>query len=702
VALLNENQARRLKVTCQYIDKLLSDMEGVLNVSASKAAFPKISPDLSPAQRRTVEDYIVRVRAQLVRVLDGQGIAREDPKIPETRSLMAYLTAVDIAVEELAPSYMRGYGGLAEGVPTELNGIVGELESLVTQLERYITQCSSGDLRDRLQRLEQTADETQLLSRIESVVSARGLVEFRPAITNILERLEDKTFEIAVFGRVSSGKSSLLNAILESDVLPVGVTPVTSVPTRVSFGNEAKITVWFAERPTQTQEISRLAEYVTEQSNPGNRRNVTRVLVRLPSPRLQDGVTFVDTPGLGSLATSGAAETLAYLPKCDLGVFLIDAASTLTPDDLKTVQALNEAAIPIHVLLSKADLLTPPELERVTAYVKEHLASECRLDCDVSYVSVLSTHRNLLDEWFSQRIATLFARARELRTASIKRKVGALRESVVASLEARLRRAKGLSPDKRDEIRGLEARLRRTTGHIEETRKFCENESEKLAREGGSALVTAARLLFDSWATAEGNPEEQSRIVASAVQEYVRERASRVHEQLRALTSEFAGELRAAASALELADAPAQEEFDEVLRNSPIFEMSEPQVRVAPSVFGSLRSRSGTEKHLAKQLMNQVGPRLHEGLETYANLLKSWAERTLAHLRRRFDSYADTYRAQAERTVGSNQLSENEESQILRDLQALQGSQPLSQDGGSEFSDGQRPDQFAGTRSSKP
>ncbi|MFZ3243737.1 MAG: hypothetical protein WA185_01555, partial [Candidatus Acidiferrales bacterium] len=70
---LNPSQANRLRVTCQYIDKLLGEIEDVLNTTTCKAAFPRYSPDIAPAQRRTIEDYIARVRAQLVRVLDGQG-----------------------------------------------------------------------------------------------------------------------------------------------------------------------------------------------------------------------------------------------------------------------------------------------------------------------------------------------------------------------------------------------------------------------------------------------------------------------------------------------------------------------------------------------------------------------------------------------------------------------------------------------------
>src|SRR5208337_3222577 len=108
----------------------------------------------------------------------------------------------------------------------------------------------------------------------------------------------------------------------------------------------------------------RSLRFATEQQNPGNAKHVTRITITITASRLASGVSFVDTPGLGSLATSGAAETLAYLPKCDLGVVLIDAGSTLTEEDVRTIRALQEAAIPAHILLSKTDLLDRPDCEK--------------------------------------------------------------------------------------------------------------------------------------------------------------------------------------------------------------------------------------------------------------------------------------------------------------------------------------------------
>jgi len=104
---------------------------------------------------------------------------------------------------------------------------------------------------------------------------------------------------------------------LQTNILPVGVTPVTAIPTRISHGPVAQAGVEFAEAQARIIDLSELAEYATEEKNPSNAKHVTRIVVKLPSSRLSEGVTFVDTPGLGSLAVAGAEETVAYLPRCD-------------------------------------------------------------------------------------------------------------------------------------------------------------------------------------------------------------------------------------------------------------------------------------------------------------------------------------------------------------------------------------------------
>jgi len=99
----------------------------------------------------------------------------------------------------------------------------------VSKLRSFLGKGAGGDLQQRLQQLGKTGDEIRLLSEIERVITAHGLVEFRGTLSMLLDRMEAAAFEVGIFGRVSSVKSSLLNYILQTDVLPIDVTPVTAI-----------------------------------------------------------------------------------------------------------------------------------------------------------------------------------------------------------------------------------------------------------------------------------------------------------------------------------------------------------------------------------------------------------------------------------------------------------------------------------------
>lgn len=135
---LNSNQARRLSVTCRYIDKLLADIEGALSVADSAQAFPEYVSDITPTERQVIEDYAARIRLQLVRVLDSHGVARPEAAIPVSRSLHTSLTFIAIAAEELQPRYMRGYGEISPRAVNELTEIAETLLKLVREFDRYV------------------------------------------------------------------------------------------------------------------------------------------------------------------------------------------------------------------------------------------------------------------------------------------------------------------------------------------------------------------------------------------------------------------------------------------------------------------------------------------------------------------------------------------------------------------------------------
>jgi GTP-binding protein EngB required for normal cell division len=667
---LNSHHKRHLQSSAQYVDSLLSDVESILVSSLSKSPFPKYRLDITPAQAKLVEDYIARIRAQMVQVLKSQGISSPGPQMGARHSIRVTLEFADIAFDECRPEAMRGYGTVPPSLIPELNGLVDEMRGIIRKLNTYLAQDADQDLGSRLKRLERAAGGIESLKVLERIITERGLVEFRPALSIILDKIESPTFQIAIFGRVSSGKSSLLNHILETDVLPVGVNPITAVPTRLIYGAEPKLTVSTVDRRMEETSISRLKDFVSEELNPANAKHVTRIVVELPSRHLQAGVVLVDTPGLGSLATAGAAETLSYLPQCDLGVVLVNAGSTLAQEDIATIQSLYEAAIPACVLLSKADLLSEEDRKRSQEYMTSQINSQLGIDLTVWPVSTQGNNVRLLHEWFARQIQPLFERHQELARQSLRRKIAALRDSVEAALEIRMEFS-GKSPRKSSkQAQEAQAQLRRAAGQFEEAKSFCLKLSDEVRELSKVALARAASDIAAIWFNRDGSGPGENIAVSNNLTGAAAEGANQIFERLKQLARDLSRALTSAAHALEAQNLPDEEELASLVREMPRLDPGPVEITIERDWL-TILGKNITKGRVEKKLQRQVGQKASEVFQSYGRMLESWSRKTLAELHRHFDAHADGYRAQLERT-GEGGKSGLEDSDTLRqDLAAL-------------------------------
>jgi GTP-binding protein EngB required for normal cell division len=437
---LNDNHRRHILHAFITIEERLADLETLIVQSETPSPLSPQVRDLSPTECRVVRDHFARIRAAMTTHLKDLEIPLEIRWKSLRWSIETNLIHLQVTVADMGPRQLAGYGPLDSSGQAAVVRIQDDLTRLFDRVCSFVRQEPGRDLSTRLARLDASRARVDMLSTLERVVTRWQLVEYRPTLEMIVNRLENPCFEVAVFGRVSSGKSSLLNHIAGSNVLPVGVTPVTAVPTRLEHGENDTAVVSFSESPPRRIATSQLWEYASEEGNPGNCKHVTRLVVQLPSPRMKTGVVLVDTPGVGSLATSGAAEAMAYLPRCDLGIVLVDAASTPNREDIALLRTLYESGVPAMVLLSKADLLCASDRARMIAYIGKQLHEELGLDLPVYPVSVLGADESLLLQWFDSEISPLLERHQALAAASIQRKIASVSESMATSLETLLRR----------------------------------------------------------------------------------------------------------------------------------------------------------------------------------------------------------------------------------------------------------------------
>lgn len=174
---------------------------------------------------------------------------------------------------------------------------------------------------DRALRLAAALERADIVPT-DKIASLRGLAS----------RTREGRFVVFLVGCFSSGKSTLLNALLGAPVLPVKVNPCTAILTEVAHAPIPQVEVHFRDGRTELLAPDAfLARYqlTTAEDAAGAEADdrfgdVARAVVGYPLPLLANGVVLLDTPGLDD-DPRRTARTLTSLPDADAVIFVLSA-----------------------------------------------------------------------------------------------------------------------------------------------------------------------------------------------------------------------------------------------------------------------------------------------------------------------------------------------------------------------------------------
>ncbi len=193
----------------------------------------------------------------------------------------------------------------------------------------------------------------------------------------LMVKLAEDRFTLAVLGQFKRGKSSLMNSVIGRELLPVGVLPLTSAITVLRYGPSERLLIQRRHWSMQEEKpVDKLADYVTERGNPGNREQVSAAYVELPVPFLRRGLEFVDTPGVGSSIAANTATTYDFLPRCDAVLFVTSADAPLNRVELEFLGDVRRHAAKMFFVVNKMDLLGEAERTEVLEFVRTALREQ--------------------------------------------------------------------------------------------------------------------------------------------------------------------------------------------------------------------------------------------------------------------------------------------------------------------------------------
>ncbi len=168
-----------------------------------------------------------------------------------------------------------------------------------------------------------------------------GLQSYVRSLTNMLDKLEHSVVQIAAFGMVGKGKSSLLNALLGQQKFDTG--PLHGV--------------------TQTTQTASWSVDVSS-ANTGGSQQVLQVSI----PGLDNSeIQLVDTPGLDEV-DGETREQLAREVATQVDLILFVISGDMTKIEYQALSQLREAAKPILLVFNQIDRY--PETDRDAIYQK--------------------------------------------------------------------------------------------------------------------------------------------------------------------------------------------------------------------------------------------------------------------------------------------------------------------------------------------
>jgi hypothetical protein len=161
--------------------------------------------------------------------------------------------------------------------------------------------------------------------------------------------LETSPMRVVVAGEVGRGKTGLVNALLDSDIVPPDVPGARRAQVRLTFGRPGRA---FVETPGSPTRALALPDVGTVEVDDDA---VAEIVIEHDHPLLAAGVELVDAPSAGGLGAGPASLAAAGLAYADALVFVADASAPLSRSELEYLAVASGRASTTLLVLARID-----------------------------------------------------------------------------------------------------------------------------------------------------------------------------------------------------------------------------------------------------------------------------------------------------------------------------------------------------------
>lgn len=219
------------------------------------------------------------------------------------------------------------------------------------------------------------------LEELEPLVDMTAQQDISAMASFLYERIKHHDSYLVFLGETSSGKSSLINGLLGTDILPMKAYPSTAAITEVELSSQTTDDMYYAINKNATIEKIDKSLFLELSEHPDENLKRLKVVKNIGDIKL-DNLRIFDTPGYGSIIKEHEEVLKEFLPNSDIVVYTVNYKDGIQDEDYLFLRCLRELIrqdVKIFLLVNRCPIGTDRnsmKVRKIAQFVSDILTIE--------------------------------------------------------------------------------------------------------------------------------------------------------------------------------------------------------------------------------------------------------------------------------------------------------------------------------------
>ena len=233
------------------------------------------------------------------------------------------------------------------------------------------------------------------LQKLEGYCREAGRKDLLEQLASIRAYLASEKFSVAVVGEFNRGKSTLVNRLIEQDIIPTSDIPTTTLPIYVSGGEQESLVLKTANGQKRYPIEEKSWEAIEEERKKIAGAKGEILLKRNCSLLMENDLEIIDTPGVNSQIRGDLSMAEQALSVCDCAILPMAAIAAFSESEkLFLEERILMKKVPrIMVVLTKLDLVEETQRLSVVESVQR------KLEAMNAEIPLYLSEKNMVEDW---------------------------------------------------------------------------------------------------------------------------------------------------------------------------------------------------------------------------------------------------------------------------------------------------------------